>query len=90
MAQAKLRAPLTFTYVKAGANWVVIWHDFLVATFTRPSSARTFCKAGNRFLRLMGNRGALYQPTFIDAFQSFITIASGGDPAYQPPLVVNP
>lgn len=90
MAQAKLRGRLRMKYVKAGTNWVVVWNDFLIATFTRPSSAKTFCSAGNRFLRLMRNNGALYMPVFVDAFTSFIGVAAGGDPDYQPPLIVNP
>lgn len=90
MAQAKLRGRLKMKYVNAGSAWVVVWNDFLIATFSRPSSAKTFCSAGNRFLRLMRNNGALYMPIFVEAFTSWITIAAAGDPDYQPPLVVNP
>lgn len=88
MAQAKLRGRLMMTRVRVGSGWGVVWNDFLIASFATPSSARTFVRAGNRFLRLMGNRGTLYMPTFTDAFASFIATASDGDPDYVPPLVV--
>jgi hypothetical protein len=89
MAQSKVSPFLQMTRSSVNGLYLVFWNDFFIATFPTPSSARTFCRAGNRFLRVCGNRGTIHQQTFVDGFNSWLTIAAQVGGGVNPPIRVD-
>lgn len=90
MAQARVDRTLRFFVVKVGQRWCVGWMDLIIATYRFPSAAKTVASAGNRFLRLLGNRGGVNMPDFADVWSTFVDLASTSGRGYRPPLQVNP
>ena len=87
MPQAKIAPNMRFTAGRINRQYNVFLNDFLVASFTTFSKAKTFAKAGNRFLRNMGNVNPVYGTVLGEAFTSWCGIASQGGGGVVPPII---
>lgn len=90
VAQSKVEPWLQWSVIKSSPTaYNVFWADYLIATCTKRSAARTLCRRGNALLRQMGNNGSIAQTAFLGAWAFFLDAAAAGN-GYHPPLNVTP
>jgi hypothetical protein len=89
LAQSKLYSSVAMQVMNTQpTTFYVMWLDYKIASFSTRSSARTFCRAGNKFLRVMGSNSIIHQDSFAQCLTTWFGQVSAGI-GYDPPLNVD-
>ncbi len=88
MAQSKIVTRMKFRVKKLKPGFAVDFQGFRCVTADKLTKAKTFAKAGNRWLRVMGNDVTINTPNLVTALGTFLALAAIPGNGVNPPIVV--
>lgn len=88
MAQTKIRTNMRMRVRSMDGSFWVTFQGFTIFTSTKLTKCKTIAKAGNRFLRVMGNDVQINGPNLVTALGTFLALAAIPGNGVNPPLDV--